>query len=76
MIALDESNTSYEDKEFGSFCRWVEKTYNLSGSHSWANVVLFISFGDESRAIEQSKKLWAEFKNQENHRINESYTSI
>jgi len=64
MTALDEAKISYDDQEFGSFCRWVEKTYNLSGSHSWANVVLFVSFGDECRAIEKAKTLWEEFKNQ------------
>jgi hypothetical protein len=62
MMALDQLEFQYDDDEFSGFCKWVETKYNLRTTNSWAEIILFSSFGDEYIAVKTTRELWAEYK--------------
>jgi hypothetical protein len=61
--ALRDANVPFDDQDLRNFFKWVENKFDFGGSYSWANIAIFVSFGDENRAIEMTKMLWIEYKN-------------
>lgn len=64
--ALRDANVPFYDEDLRKFYKWVENKYDFGGSFSWANIIIFVSLGDQNRAMETLKILWIEYKNQKN----------
>jgi hypothetical protein len=53
-----------EDLFYDDFSKWVAEHTRMSRSHNWANITLYLSFGCEYEAFDLAKKLWFEYKSE------------
>lgn len=51
-----------KDPFYSEFSGWLAERTGMSRSHSWADIVLFLSFGCEYEAFDLVKKLWNEYR--------------
>ena len=60
-LALLRNHLPLED-DLRPFDGWVAKRFQIASSHNWANIISFMSVGDDREAISLARELWAEFK--------------
>ena len=65
-IAIESSKQPMNQESYFGFFDWVSREYKIETSHSWDNIALFMSGGDEHAALDLTRELWKRYKDKIN----------
>jgi hypothetical protein len=61
-LAIHRGDKAAEDDLTRGFNEWVAKRFRITTSHNWADIILFMSGGNENAAFDMTKELWEEYE--------------